>query len=72
MVWREPQNHCTDCHFCSVDISSRNSKGKRAIVYPNLPSAIRPVPHLVEPPSEILNTDSFDNLTSMILFEICI
>ena len=65
MVWRKPQNHCSDCYFCSVNISSRNSKGKKAIVYPNLPSAIRPVPHsaeltVPEPPSEIPNTDSSD------------
>jgi hypothetical protein len=51
MVWREPQNHCTDCYFFSVDISGLDSKSKRAIVYPNLPLAIRPVPHSVDPSS---------------------
>ncbi|ESN99361.1 hypothetical protein HELRODRAFT_162894 [Helobdella robusta] len=65
MVWREPQNYCTDCYFCSVNISGHNSKvyPRRAIVYPNLSSAICPVPHLAKLPvplSEIPNTYSSD------------
>lgn len=63
MVWREPKDHCTDCYLCLTDISGRNCKGKKAIVYPNLPSAIRPVAHsaelpVPEPPLEISSTDS--------------
>jgi hypothetical protein len=45
MVWREQQNHFDDCYFCTVNISGFSSKTKSVIIYPNLPSAIRPVPH---------------------------
>ena len=50
MVWREPQNHVNDCYFCMTNISGFNAKTKSLITYPNLPSAIRPVPHSVEVP----------------------
>ena len=45
MVWREPRNHTEDCYFCSFNVQGFNSKNKKQIVYPNLDSAIRPVPH---------------------------
>ena len=45
MVWREQKNHCDDCYFCMVDTSGFNTKNKKTIAYPSLPSAIRPVPH---------------------------
>ena len=50
MVWREQQNHLDDCYFCAVNISGFSSKTKSVIIYPNLPSAIRPVPHSDEVP----------------------
>jgi hypothetical protein len=37
MIWREPRNHC--------NVQGYNSKKRKEIFYPNLPSAIRPVPH---------------------------
>jgi hypothetical protein len=43
MVWREPQNHY-DCYFCLCNVSGCNKK-KAGIKYPNLSSAIRPMPH---------------------------
>ncbi|KAK2578077.1 hypothetical protein KPH14_001025 [Odynerus spinipes] len=43
MVWREPSDHATDCYFCMTNITGFNKKNKRQIVYPNVPSAIRPV-----------------------------
>ena len=45
MVWREPRNHVDDCYFCMTNIKGITSKSKRSIQYPNIPSAMRPVPH---------------------------
>jgi len=47
MVWREPSNHTTDCYFCMVPpVSGGITKKKKwTIVYPNIPSALRPVLH---------------------------
>jgi hypothetical protein len=48
MVWREPKDHISDCCFWLTDVSRHTSKDKRSIKYPNLPSAMRPVPHSEE------------------------
>lgn len=41
-IWREPRHHGEgECYFCSVKIHS----GKKANLYPNLPSSIAPVEH---------------------------
>ena len=45
MVWREPRNHGDDCYFCTVQIVGHTKTSKGNIVYPNLASAMRPVPH---------------------------
>jgi len=45
MVWREQKDHPIDCYFCSTKIDGHNSKSKHATVYPNNPSALRPVEH---------------------------
>jgi hypothetical protein len=45
MTWREPRNHSDDCYFCSCNVKGYNKKKGKDIFYPNLPSAIRPVPH---------------------------
>lgn len=47
MVWREPTNHIDDCYCCltqpiKVGLSMKKN---RTVQYPNLPSAIRPIPH---------------------------
>ena len=62
MIWREPKDHVTDCYFCLTDISGIGSKSKHTVTYPNLPSAMRPVPHSEElpvpqPPENIHLTD---------------
>lgn len=51
-IWREPTNHHDDCYFCIVDISKyKKGKDRRtAIVYPNIPSSIAPVPHCEDLP----------------------
>ena len=48
MVWREPKNHLTDCYFCAVNTKGINRKSRNSLVYPNLESAIRPIPHCNE------------------------
>jgi len=47
MVWSEPSNYSSDCYFCLRPpvASGMNRKKKQRIDYPNIPSAIRPVPH---------------------------
>ena len=58
MVWRDQKDHTTDCYFCITKIEGYNQKTKKSIVYPELPSAIHPVPHSAElpipkPPSDL-------------------
>jgi len=45
MVWREQVNHFDDCYFCLCNLAGYNKKNKKDIEYPNLRSAIRPIPH---------------------------
>ena len=59
MVWREPSNVATDCYFCVVPPVSVGitKKKKWSVVYPNIPSALRPFLHgegisIPEPPKE--------------------
>lgn len=48
MIWREQQDHVTDCYFCLTQIKGYNKSNRKLIRYPNLKSAIRPVPHSSE------------------------
>lgn len=50
MVWREPKNHVDDCYFCLTNVNGFSSKNKKHIEYPNVPSAIRPIPHAQDLP----------------------
>ena len=50
MIWRQQKDHFTDCYFCVTKIAGITSKTKKTIKYPNLPSAVRPVPHSDELP----------------------
>ncbi|CAI9616279.1 unnamed protein product [Staurois parvus] len=47
MIWREPTDHVSNCYFCMVPpiVKGLNKKKKLSVHYPNIPSAIRPVPH---------------------------
>jgi len=65
MVWREQSNHVDDCYFCLVPpLSGGITKQKKStVVYPNIPSALRPVPHgdglpIPEPAAEYIFLDS--------------
>jgi hypothetical protein len=41
--WRETKSHSNDCYFCYCGVKGYNSKNKKVILYPKLPSALRPV-----------------------------
>jgi len=66
VVWREPSNHSSDCYFCLTPVASDMNRKKQKIDYPNIPSAIRPVPYgedlpMPEPPKEYsLNSEMED------------
>ena len=45
MIWRQQRDHITDCYFCLTKTKGCNQRNRKKILYPNLPSAIRPVPH---------------------------
>jgi len=68
MVWRAPSNHPTDCYFCMAPPVSEGITKKRkwTIVYPNIPSALRAVPHgegisVPEPPKEFTIDSNDEN-----------
>ena len=48
IVWREPKDRWSDCYFCLTNITGITSKSKNTVKYPDLPSAMRPVPHSEE------------------------
>jgi hypothetical protein len=39
------KHHVDDCNFCMCTLKGFNTKNKAGIIYPSLPSAIRPVSH---------------------------
>lgn len=62
MVWKEPKNHGDDCYFCSCNVRGFNSKNYTNISYPNIQSAIRPIPHgpnvpVPSPPTTLDNSE---------------
>ena len=56
MVWREQANHVDDCYFCMTNVAGFSSKSKGNIKYPNLPSAIRPMPHSADLPPPLFTS----------------
>ena len=58
MIWREPKDHLTDCYFCKVNVMGYSTKNKHKIVYPNLNSAMRPVPHSESLPIPVPRDDT--------------
>ena len=59
MIWREPRNHAVDCYFCLTNITGFNASSRKKIKYPNLRSAMRPVPHSddLPVPTPLVNKD---------------
>jgi len=56
-------DHVSDCYFCLSSITGVTAKSKHSVQYPNLPSAMRPVPHSAElpvskPPTNMTLSDS--------------
>ena len=45
MVWRDLKDYETDCYFCVTNTQGFHHKTRKKILYPSLPSAIRPVAH---------------------------
>jgi len=43
MVWRKQKKNPTVCYFCLTKMDGHNSKSEHTIVYPNIPSGLRPV-----------------------------
>ena len=44
MVCSEGKGHLTDCYFC-INLKEINRKNKHHFQYPDVSSAIRPIPH---------------------------
>jgi hypothetical protein len=63
MAWREQANHYEDCYFCMINVKGFTKKSAKHIMYPNLSSAIRPVPYeeSEDPPKP---TDTISSSTS--------
>ena len=72
MVWRVPSTYSNDRYFSMVPAIQNgiSMKKKSTLVYPNIPSAIRPVPHVDRlPVPETLNnfavySDDEDSVSS--------
>ncbi|UYV82240.1 hypothetical protein LAZ67_21001434 [Cordylochernes scorpioides] len=59
MIWREPADHTSDCYFCLTKTTGITSKSRHTVEYPDLPSAMRPVPHsdilpVPQPPENVI------------------
>ncbi|KAI6656240.1 hypothetical protein LOD99_1573 [Oopsacas minuta] len=63
MVWREPKNHYDDCYFCIVNTTGFSMKNKHKIIFPDLQSARRPVPHDVSLPVPTPTLYGFNSLS---------
>ena len=50
MIWHETNNYVTDSYFCMVNITGVRKKNRHKITYPNIPSAIQPIPYSEEVP----------------------
>jgi len=50
MIWREQKDHSTDCYFCMTNLIGIRKQFKKSVIYPIIPSAIRPIPHNTDLP----------------------
>jgi hypothetical protein len=70
MQWCEQKNHYDESYFCMVNVTRYNKKNKKEITYPNLLSAIRPVPHgpdlpVPSPPDNLRDESESSSLHSV-------
>ena len=56
MVWRKQANHVNDCYFGMTNVTGFSSKTKGNIKHPDLPSAIRPIPHSADLPPPLFTS----------------
>ena len=50
LVWMEGKDHITNCYFCMVNLKRINCKNKHHAQYPDVPSAIKPIPNCPDLP----------------------
>lgn len=63
MIWKQSNDHPSDCYFCITKLSGFTNKTKNKIVYPDCASAIKPINHsetlpIPIPPSQRNLTDN--------------
>ena len=66
MVWKERKDHITDCYFFMINLKGINHKNKNHVQYPDVPSAIKPIPHnphlpVPEPDSNMECSSDFEH-----------
>ena len=78
MIWREPMDHVNDCYFCLTPSMKKGFNRKKSVIeYPNIPSAIRLVPHSDELPIpepreiDLLNSDDAESSEECSVSEVC-
>jgi hypothetical protein len=64
MVWREPKDHSSNSYFCLTNITGITSNSRHTVKYPNVPPAMRPLPHnealpIPEPPANVTVDDEY-------------
>ena len=68
MIWREPKDHFQDCYFCLANAKGFSSKHRKKITYPNINSALRPVPHDPSMPAPFPPEDGLASLADDVVF----
>ena len=69
MIWREPKDHFQDCYFCLVNAKGFSSKHRKKITYPNIDSALRPVPHDPSMPAPLPPENGLAGLADDVVFD---
>ena len=69
MIWRGPKDHFQDCYFCLVNVKGFSSKHRIKITYPNIDSALRPVPHDPSMPAPVPPEDALASLSDEAVFD---